>query len=115
MLQGKVRAAVRWLSRGGVLSPSDVVDVKGVNGDVIQSSVWEILCKKHPEPVVPDKDSLIECESLPQFEEIEINGSHVLKVARMIQVLVGVIPVIGRIHWCILVHIVSGCGSLLQL
>ncbi len=30
-------------------------------------------------PVVPDKDSIIECDRLPEFEEIEINGSHDVK------------------------------------
>ncbi len=31
-------------------------------------------------PVVPDKDSIIECDRLPEFEEIEINGSHDVQV-----------------------------------
>ena len=43
MLQGKVRAAVRWLSeksRSNVLSPSDIVECK--NGNGVQISVWEL-------------------------------------------------------------------------
>ena len=43
------------------------------------------MCSKHPEPIVPDKASLIDCNKLPEFEEVEINGGHVLRVARMIQ------------------------------
>ena len=88
MLQGKVRAAVRWLSeesRKGVFFPSDLNEKKDGKGVIVLSSVWDILCNKHPEPVIPDKSSLLECETLPIFEEVEINGGHVLKVSRMIQ------------------------------
>ncbi len=85
MLQGKVKAAVRWLSeklRSGILSPLDVVEVSDSSS---QKSVWEVLRSKHPESRPPSEDSLIKCDSLPKFEDVEINGGHVLKIARRIQ------------------------------
>ena len=88
MLRGKVRAAVRWLSeksRGGVLSPKCMVEVKDKDGAVSESSVWDVLSSKHPDPQVPCKSSLVDCSVLPGFEDVEINGGHVLRVARMIQ------------------------------
>ena len=53
MLQGRVTAAVRWLSEessSGVLSPTDMVETKGRNGVCFQPSVWDVLASMHPEP-----------------------------------------------------------------
>ena len=88
MLQGKLKAAVRWISemsRGGVLSPSTMVECLNKDGASYQKSVWEMLTSKHPEPQVPHTSSLLHCESLPKFEEVEINSGHLLRTARMIQ------------------------------
>ena len=84
MLQGKIRAAVRWLSekaRGGILHPMDQVESKVS----VKLQVWEVLRNKHPNPSIPSNDPLIENEVLPEFEDVEICRSHVLKVVRQIQ------------------------------
>ena len=85
MLQGKVRAAVRWLSERarGVLHPTDMVDMKNSSGN--KSSVLDILRQKHPDPVIPPKSALISCTELPKQEDVEITGGHILRVARLIQ------------------------------
>ena len=88
MLQGKVRAAVRWLSergRGKVLHPSELVEVKDKHGKVLQSSVWDVLCQKHPDPKIPLKSALLSCDDLPSLEDVEVTGGQVLYVARLIR------------------------------
>ena len=53
MLNGKVRAAIRWLSekgRGSVLQPSDLIQTKDIRGNMSKLSVWEILHQKYPDP-----------------------------------------------------------------
>jgi len=85
MLQGKVRAAVRWATEratGNVLLPSTVVnpDVAGC-----QLTVMDVLRQKHPAPSTPALTALLPCDSLPEFEDVEATGSHVLLVAHRIQ------------------------------
>jgi len=53
MLQGNVRAAVRWIterSGGGVLMPSDLTEVSHPNGKKSSMTVFDVLRTKHPEP-----------------------------------------------------------------
>ena len=79
MLKGNVRAAVRWVSEKarGVLKPTDLIDVKKVNGESVKMTVFEALQQKHPDPVVPPKLALLPCANLPNLEEVEITGGHV--------------------------------------
>ena len=58
-----------------------MVKVKDVNGKMKKVSVFEVLEQKHPEPQIPPKSALLGCDSLPKFEDVEINGGHVLQVA----------------------------------
>ena len=81
MLHGKVKAAIRWATertRGVVLSPSDLLD------DSSTTTVMDILCQKHPPPS-SDFVSLLKCDPLPQLEDVQITGSHILCSARRIQ------------------------------
>ena len=81
MLHGKVKAAIRWATertRGVVLSPSDLLD------DSSTTTVMDILRQKHPPPS-SDFVSLLKCDPLPQLEDVEITGSHILCSARRIQ------------------------------
>ena len=82
MLQGKVKAAVRWATertRGELLIPSDVVD------DGSGTTVLDVLHQKHPSAQPPGASSLVPCDDLPLFEDIEITGSHLLFVAHRIR------------------------------
>ena len=88
MFQGKVRSAVRWLSeygKGSVLQSNDTIDVEGEDGTVVQSSVLDALHSKHPPPVVPSKLALLNGAGLPPFEDVEITGGLINKIANMIQ------------------------------
>ena len=81
MLHGKVKAAIRWATertRGVVLLPSDLLD------DSSTTTVMDILRQKHPPPS-SDFVSLLKCDPLPQLEDVEITGSHILCSARRIQ------------------------------
>ena len=67
MLQGKVNAALRLLSRdenGGVLSLDDLITTGiGQNGEAVQQTTRDVLMEKHPEgKPVPD-DSLLDTNS----------------------------------------------------
>ena len=44
-----------------------MVEVKGEDGSVIQSSVLDALRSKHPPPVVPPRSALIDSDVLPPF------------------------------------------------
>ena len=82
MLQGKVKAAVRWATertRGELLMLSDVVD------DGSGTTVMDVLCQKHPRAQPPGASSLVPCDDLPLFEDVEITGSHLLFVVHRIQ------------------------------
>ena len=87
MLKGKVRAAVRWVSEKarGVLKPTDLLDMKKAGGESVKMTVLEALQQKHPNPVIPSKLALLPCTELPRFEEVEITGGHVLRIAQLIQ------------------------------
>ena len=88
MLNGRVRAAVRWLSekrRGSVLQPSDLIETKDVRGNMSKLSVWEILNQKHPDPRLPSRLALLNCDDLPSFEEVEISSGHIIHVAHLMQ------------------------------
>uniref|UniRef100_A0A1X7SXG4 Reverse transcriptase domain-containing protein n=1 Tax=Amphimedon queenslandica TaxID=400682 RepID=A0A1X7SXG4_AMPQE len=87
MLQGKVRAAMRWLtdrSKGSILSPSDKVTMS-VNGARCETTVIDALKSKHPSSHSPHSSTLLTASPLPLLEDIEITGSHVGLVARRIQ------------------------------
>ena len=82
MLQGKVKAAVRWATertRGELLMPTDVVD------NTSGTTVLDVLRQKHPSARPPKASSLVPCDVLPLFEDVEITGSHLLFVAHRIQ------------------------------
>ena len=63
----------------------DKVDVKDSNGSCSRMSVLDALRLKHPDPVTPSKSALIPCSELPIFQDVEITGSHIVRVARSIQ------------------------------
>jgi len=82
MLLGKVKAAVRWATdrmRGVVLSPLDLI-----NGSDA-TTVMDVLRQKHPAPCPPTPSSLLKCDPLPQLEDVEITGSHILYSAHKVQ------------------------------
>ena len=82
MLQGKVKAAVRWATehtRRELLMPTDVVD------NTSGTTVLDVLRQKHPSARPPKASSLVPCDVLPLFEDVEITGSHLLFVAHRIQ------------------------------
>ena len=73
MLQGKVKVAVQWATertRGELLMPSDVVD------DGSGATVMDVLCQKHPRAQPPGASSLVPCDDLSLFEDVEITSSH---------------------------------------
>ena len=83
MLQGNIRAAVRWITeraRGGGLRASDTTHV---NHTVM--SVIDALKLKHPESQIPPESALPCCDSLPYFEDSEITVAHVQTVACRLQ------------------------------
>uniref|UniRef100_A0A1X7UF79 Tesmin/TSO1-like CXC domain-containing protein n=1 Tax=Amphimedon queenslandica TaxID=400682 RepID=A0A1X7UF79_AMPQE len=79
IFQGKVRAAMRWLSgesRGNMLRPDDFV--KQRLDDVCSTiSVIDALKLKHPSPRLPFRSSLLLDSSLPPLEDIDITGAHI--------------------------------------
>ena len=89
MLLGKVKAAVRWLSdniRGKVLlQPDELVTFKHQDGSVSSAPVPDLLQKKHPESQVPPFSALLSCDNLPAFEDVEVTGNVIQKVASLIQ------------------------------
>ena len=73
-----MKDAVRWTTehtRGELLMPTDVVD------DGSGTTVVDILCQKHPSAQSPRASSLMPCDDLPLFKDVEITGSHLLFVA----------------------------------
>jgi hypothetical protein len=83
MFQGRVGAAVRWLtnrSKGSVLHPNDTTEVSGN-----PISVVEALKSKHPDALMPHSSSLLKSNQLPLLEDIEVTGAHIGAVARKIQ------------------------------
>ena len=87
MLQGKVRAAMRWLTerfKGHVLDPNDQVTLH-INGQDTTVNVIKALQLKHPAPVLPHSSTLLEPDHLPELEDLDITGSHIHQVALRIQ------------------------------
>ena len=83
VLQGKLKAAVRWATeraRGIVLSPCD-----WAGGYTDGSTVLDVLSLKHPYPCIPVSALFLHCDVLPQFEDVEITSCHVLLSACRIQ------------------------------
>jgi len=81
MLQGKVKAAVRWATqrtREELLMPDDIVDGLGI-------TVLDILCQKHFSAQPTDAYSQVPCATLSLFEDVEITGSHLLFVTHCTQ------------------------------
>ena len=88
MLLEKVKADVRWLSdntRGKVLQPDESVLFKHQDGSVSNAPVLDLLQKKHPESQVPPISALLSCDNLPAFEDVEVTGNVIQKVASLIQ------------------------------
>ena len=54
-------------------------------GDISRVLVIDILHRKHPESSIPPQSILIECDPLPVFENVEITGNIIQRVASMIQ------------------------------
>jgi hypothetical protein len=78
VLQGKLRAAVRWITEremGGILQP-DERDAK--TGD----TVLEVLESKHPDAKIPDASDFQAYDSLPELVELDITEEVCCKVAR---------------------------------
>jgi len=83
MLEGNVRAAVRWLIErlgGGVLKPTDSTTIGGTS-----ITVFDPLDLKHPNPCVPPDYALPSIDNLLFLEDSEITGSHILSVAHQLQ------------------------------
>ena len=81
MLQGKVRAATRWLterSKGSVLLPTDTVS----SGSL---SVVDALKLKHPSPHPPHSSTLLRPSVVPLFEDLDITGAHIGIIAHRIK------------------------------
>ena len=88
MLSGKIKAAVRWLSDnsgGDLLKPNDVVEIGDTEAGVSRVSVLELLCRKHPDPIVLPRTALIESNNLPALETVEITGNIIQFVGSVIQ------------------------------
>ena len=69
MLQGKIKAAVRWIterSRSGPLAPTDEISEDGS----MKKTVLDVLRSKHPDPHPPHTFSLLAANELPQFENL---------------------------------------------
>ena len=47
--------------------------------------MMDVLRQKHPVPSTPVLAALLPYDTLPQFEDVEVTGSHVLVVAHRIQ------------------------------
>ena len=83
MLEGNVRAVVRWLmerSGGGVLKPSDSTTIGGTS-----ITVLETLGLKNPDPCASPDLILPAMDNLPFFDNSEITGSHILSIAHELQ------------------------------
>ena len=84
MLQGKVRAATRWLterSKRSVLLSTDTVS----NGSGKNLSVVDALKLKHPLPSPPHSSSLFRPPVVPLFKDLDIIGAHIGIIAHRIK------------------------------
>ena len=88
MMQGRIQAAMRWItdrSNTRLLVPTDEIEVKGVNGFVGKKSVVEVLRSKHPDSHPPYSLSLLAVDKFPHFDEPEITGDLIHKTVFGIQ------------------------------
>ena len=88
MLHGKTRAAVRWLSdysKGRVLPSDSNVEFKDTEGEVLKTTVLDVLKKKHPESQSPPVSTLLKCDPLPPRLDLEVTGAHIHLIASRIQ------------------------------
>ena len=88
MMQGKIRAAVRWIterSSNGLLAPTDKIIVNDGDGTATSMSVLDVLKSKHPNPHPLHTFSLLNVDELPHLEDIEITGAIIHKVIFGIQ------------------------------
>lgn len=84
MLQGKVRAATRWLterSKRSVLLSTDTVS----NGSGKNLSVVDALKLKHPLPSPPHSSSLFRPPVVSLFKDLDITGAHIGIIAHRIK------------------------------
>ena len=85
ILCGKLRTAVHWATEcasGKVLLPTTVVNPDAADGPL---TVMDVLHQKHPAPLAPVPAALLSCDPLPQLEDVEVTGSHVLLATHCIQ------------------------------
>ncbi|CEM26622.1 unnamed protein product [Vitrella brassicaformis CCMP3155] len=80
MLEGKVRAAVRFVNErggGGVLHPSAQAEKRppGV-------TVLDVLREKHPPQQQPHEEAFLPCDNLPPLIDVDITDSTVERAAR---------------------------------
>ena len=103
MLQGKTRAAMRWLqsdqSESLVLPPSHMTQVKSRDGSLSNMSVLDALKLKHPDPQSPPHSTLLKCDTLPPRLDIEATGAHIHYTASHIQGSAGRMPIIGKTYF----------------
>lgn len=88
MLQGIIKAAVRWISdhtKGNVLKPTDPTEEKNVEGVLTKVPVIDVLCRKHSEPSLQPSSTLLECDFCLFFETVEVTGDIIQRVASNIQ------------------------------
>jgi hypothetical protein len=77
ILQGKLRAAVRWLTereKGGVLLPGDTDEKTG-------ETIFDVLKSKHPAARVPEASEMEDYDILPDFVDVDITEDIVEQVA----------------------------------
>ncbi len=80
MLQGKIKAAVRFVTErggGGVLHPSAQAEKRppGV-------TVLDVLREKHPPQQTPCEEAFLPCDSLPPLIDVDITDSTVERAAQ---------------------------------
>ena len=88
MLEGNVRAAVRWVTEragGGLLQPTDSVEYNHPQLGVISKTVLDVLRLKHPDPSIPPASILPSFDNLPYLEDVEVTGAHIQSVACHLQ------------------------------
>ena len=82
MWRRQVRTAVRWVT-GRSSSGYDVLDpTRVVHGD---KTGFDMLKEKHPPPSLLNERACLPCDDLPPLIDVDVTGSHVESVARMIR------------------------------
>jgi hypothetical protein len=114
MLQGKVRAAVRWItdrSKNKLLEPNDVVEVKD-SSIVIKNNQYSRFINTRL-PSMPHSLSLLDVDVLPQFEDVIVTGAIIHKTVFSIQ---GALPPGGcdAGHWQDVLLRYGSCSSRLR-